>query len=597
MMKKQSGQILVLAIIVVALVLINTLVVISGATLYSQNSNYSLQSTQATDLAEAGVNKALASLNKTGGSYNGEVETVLGGGSYSVTVTNKDATTKSLQVTSYIPNKTNPKAKKTIYVQASTGSGISFVYGMLVGTGGLSMGNGSRINGSIYSNGNIVGGNNETITGDVYVAGGTQPTANQQNDCEEINCRDYIFGKNIGGENRQDVAQSFKPSTNGFLNKVSIKLKKVGSPANLAVKIVGDVNGKPDKDTVLATGTLSASLVTSQYNFIDATFNITPNLNSSQKYWMLVHSSTLDNSNYWVWSLDFAQSYILGSPAWSVDWQAHNPVWINITGDLGFKTWMGGVATSVSMGNGSVIQGNAYANTINGITINKDAYYQTITDSVVSGSSCPNPHCHPDSADPPPVAMPISESNISAWKTDAQSYGIATGNINGCPARMGPGKFIGDFITGNNCTILVKTPIWLTGNLTVGNSVILQMDSSLGFSSGVIIVDGKTIFSNGDNLLGTGSPGSYLTLLSTFDSQSSNEAAIDTGNSSLTGILYAPFGKIVLANNANFKEAVAWKLETGTGTILTYDSGLISTFFSAGPSGSYSLVKGTYQLK
>lgn len=596
-MIKQSGQILVLAIIAVAFVLINTLVIISGATLYSQNSNYSLQSTQAIDLAEAGINKAIASLNKSGGSYNGEVETFLGNGSYSVTVTNKDATTKVLQVTSYIPNKSNPKVKRTISVQASTGNGISFIYGMLIGTGGLSMGNGAKINGSIYSNGNIVGGNIETITGDIFVAGGTQPSANQQSDCDSVNCHDYIFGKNIGGENRQDVAQSFKPSVNGVLNKVSIKLKKVGSPANLAIKILGNANGKPNKDAVLATGTLSANLVSNQYDFIDVTFNVTPTLDNSQKYWILSHSSALDNSNYWVWSLDFAQSYIPGSPAWSSDWQAKNPVWTNITGDLGFKTWMGGVVTTVSMGNGSVVQGNVHANTINGITIDKDAYYQVITNSVVSGSSCPNSHCHPDSTDPPPAAMPISDANISAWKSDAEDYGVTVGDINGCPATIGPGKFIGNFVTGNSCTILVKTPIWLTGHLTVGNSVILKMDSSLGASSGVIIVDGKTIFANGDNLLGTGSSGSYLTLLSTFDSQSSNETAINTGNSSITGILYAPFGRIVLANNANFKEAVAWKLEMGTGTILTYDSGLISTFFSAGPSGAYSLIKGTYQLK
>lgn len=591
MMKKQSGQILVLAIIVVAFVLINTLVIISGATLYSQNTNYSLQSTQATELAEAGVNKALASLNKTGGSYNGEVETFLGNGSYSVSVTNKDATTKVIQATSYIPNKTNPKIKKTISVQASTGSGISFVYGMLVGTGGLSMGNGSKINGSVYSNGDILGGNLETFTGDVYVAGGTEPLANQQSDCDGVNCHDYIFGKSVNGQNRQDVAQSFKSSTEGVLNKISIKLKKVGSPANLLVKIIKDENGKPDKNEILATGTLSANLASNQYDFIDVTFNVTPTLDNSQKYWILVHCASLDNSNYWVWSLDFAQSYIPGSPAWSADWQERNPVWTDITGDLGFKTWMGGVATSIRMGNGSVIEGNAHANTIDGVTINKDAYYHVISNSLVKGTS------YPDSADPPPIAMPISEANISAWKKDAEDYGVAVGDINGCPATIGPGKFIGNFVTGNSCTILVKTPIWLTGDLTVGNSVILKMDSSLGASSGVIIVDGKTIFANGDNLLGTGSSGSYLTLLSTFDSQSSNETAINTGNSSLTGILYAPFGRIVLANNANFKEAVAWKLEMGTGTILTYDSGLISTFFSAGPSGSFSLTKGTYQLK
>jgi hypothetical protein len=121
------------------------------------------------------------------------------------------------------------------------------------------------------------------------------------------------------------------------------------------------------------------------------------------------------------------------------------------------------------------------------------------------------------------------------------------------------------------------------------------MDSSLGSSSGVIIVDGTTTFSNGDDLLGTGEPGSYLTLLSTYNSQNNGIIAINTNNSSITGILYAPFGIISLANNASFKEAVAWQINMGTGSLLTYDSGLISTFFSAGPGGSFSAVKGTYQ--
>ena len=123
------------------------------------------------------------------------------------------------------------------------------------------------------------------------------------------------------------------------------------------------------------------------------------------------------------------------------------------------------------------------------------------------------------------------------------------------------------------------------------------MNPSLGDSSGVVIVDGTTTFANSDNILGTGTAGSYLTLLSTYNSQVLGGQAINTGNSSITGILYAPYGSITLANSATFKEAVGWKLTVGNSTVLTYDSGLISTFFSAGPTGSFSLVKGTYQLK
>lgn len=590
--KNQSGQILILVFIALGVVLFTVLFVIAGAQLYFQNAQYSYQAESAAVIAEAGIDKALTSLNATGGAYNGESETIFGDGSYSVTVTNKDIATKLIQATGYIPNKTTPELKRTIGVTVSNGTGISFVYGMLVGEGGLSLGNDSLINGSIYSNGNIVGGNNETITGDVYVAGGTQAVADQQNDCTGSNCQNYIFGKNVDGEDRQFVAQSFKPSTSAVINKVSLKLQRVGSPANLTTRIMADNNGFPDKNNVLTSGILPANLISqTQPEFVDVTFSTAPALTVGTTYWIMVATQILDSSNYFIWSSDLAQEYNRGVPAWSVDWQVKNPVWSLIQGDLGFATWLGGVSTSISMGNGSVVQGNVHANTIDGITINKDAYFQIITNSTVEGT------LHPNSTDPVPITMPISSSNISDWQNQAEQYGITTGDISGCPVKIGPGKIVGNMTTLSNCTIVVVTPIWITGNLSVGNSVVLKMDSSLGSSSGVIIVDGRTAFQNGDDLQGTGVSGSYLTLLSTYDSRSTGIEAINIGNSSITGILYAPFGILSLANNASFKEAVAWQLNMGTGTVLTYDSGLISTFFSAGPSGSFSLVKGTYQAK
>lgn len=593
-MTKDSGQALVLIIVVVSIVLFITLSLVGGATLYFQNSTYAVNAERATALAEAGVDKAIESLIKSGGSYNGETETALGDGSYSVTITTKDAVTKILESTGYLPNKTNPKVKRTVRIQTSAGVGISFVYGILIGNGGISMGNGSRINGSIYSNGNISGGNNETITGDAIVAGGTQPSADQQSDCSfsgsQCDQNGFIFGKSVSGDSRLDVAQSFKPSSTAVINKVSLRLKKFGSPPDITVRLLGDSNGKPDKSNVLTSGTLYASLVTDQFGFVDVVFNPNSTLTADTVYWIVLDTSN-DPNKYWAWSWDLAQGYNHGSPAWSPDWQAKNPVWTSFNNDLDFKTWMGGVVTSISMNNGSVVQGNVRANTINGITVNKDAYYQTIINSQVLGTS------HPNSTDPPPAAMPISQGNIDQWKLDAAGYGVSAGNVTGCPARMGPGKIVGNVTINNTCTVIVTTPIWITGNLSTGNSDVFKMDPSLGTLSGVMIVDGTTTFSNGDDLLGTGQAGSYLTLLSTQNTPETGNIAINTSNSSITGILYAPFGEIVLANNANFKEAVAWKIDMGTGTILTYDSGLINAFFSAGPGGSFSLVKGTYQVK
>ncbi len=472
------------------------------------------------------------------------------------------------------------------------------------------MGNGAIINGSIYSNGNVSTGTTASITSDVYVAGGTQPSADQQSDCTGINCQDYIFGKSVSGENRQDVAQSFKPSIDGNLNKISLKLKKTGNPSNPTVRIMKDASGKPDKNNVITSGTLSANLVTNQYSFVDVTFNSSPELSANTTYWIMIHTNALDNSNYWYISNDLAQSYNGGSPKWSSNWQASNPVWISITGDFGFKTYMGGVVHSISLGNGSTVNGNVHANTINGangVILKKDAYYQILDPLVsVQGTKYPN------SADSPPTVFPVSDAAVTEWKNEAVAGGITNGDVVGgsnCTMNLGPRKIVGNISLSSGCTVTVKTPLWVTGNISGGSPTTFILDSSFGGTSGPIIVDGTTTLGNGSDFKGSGTPGSYLMLFSNFNSiaqggkntcfqgSESGQAAIDTGNSSISGILYAPKGIVNLANGASFKEITAWSIALGNNAVLNYDSGFASTVFSSGPSGSFSLVKGTYQVK
>ncbi|MBI2314646.1 hypothetical protein HYU93_01110 [Candidatus Daviesbacteria bacterium] len=592
MIKNQKGQILLLTVVALGVVLFTVLFVIGAAQLYFQNAQYSVDVEKALALAEAGVDKALTSLNKTGGSYNGEAETSYGAGSYSVTITDKDASTKILQATGYIPAKTNPRTKRTVTIKASKGAGISFVYGLQVGEGGINMGTGAIFNGSIYSNGNITGGNNATFIGDVWIAGAAQASADVESDCNQLNCQDYIFGKAVSGENRQDIAQSFKPTTSGVLNKVSLKFKKFGLPTNPTVRIMTDANGKPNKNNVLATGTLSANLVTEEYGFIDITFDTTPTLEGNTIYWIMVHTQSLDAANYWSWSNDFAQGYPQGGPKWSSDWQTGDSAWTDILGDLGFRTFLGGAATLLNLGNGSVVSGDVHANMIEGnMTITKDAYYQNLGPSVVvSGTK------YPGSADPAPTVFPISEANMTDWKNQAEAAGSG-GSISGCVATLGPGKINGDVLLGNSCNTKVIAPVWITGTLNTGNSTKLILDQDFGPASGVIIVDGKTVLGNGADILGSGTKGSYLMLLVLYSSIINGDAAITIGNSSISGILYAPLGKVELANGAAFREITAWGINLGTSAILNYQSGFASTFFSSGPSGSYSLVKGTYQVK
>jgi hypothetical protein len=332
----QLGAIFPLTLIALTAILVITLVLVSGSFTFRQNSRYSLDKLEAISLAEAGIDKAIATLN-VNPQYNGETETFVGGGSYGVQVTTISPGLKQINATGYVPGKAAPKTKSAASVQISEGVGVSFNYGVQVGEGGLELGNGNVINGSIYSNGSITAvSNNNTINGDAWVAGGQQATPNQVTDCTNPNCQDYIFGKNVSGESRIDVAQSFKPTVANVLNKASFKLKKVGNPANATVRVTTDTNGKPDKNNVLTSGILYNNLVTSSYGWADVTFNSSVPLIADNTYWLMIETSS-NSTNYWVWQEDSLQSYTRGSAKWSSNWQAGNPSWTSISGDLRSK--------------------------------------------------------------------------------------------------------------------------------------------------------------------------------------------------------------------------------------------------------------------
>lgn len=593
----QNGQMLILIMIALFTVLFTVLFVIGGSQVYYQSSLYSSDSERAIALAEAGIDKAVASLNIPGGNYNGEPETAFGDGYYSVTITTTSNLSKLITSTGYIPNKQSPKVKKTVKIIASNGAGISFNYGMQIGAGGLVLLGGGNVNGSIYSNGNVIFGNNTTVTGDVYVAGGTQPIPDQLSDCFGSNCIDFIFGKNVSGNNQNYVAQSFTPNIEGSspLNKIMLSLKKTGSPSNLTVRIMGDDNGRPDKNAVLATGTLPAGNVSegASYGFYDITFSSSPALVPNTIYWIMLDPGNPDSSNYWFWQTDSSQSYTGGIAKWSPNWNTGNPTWNSISGDLLFKTYMGGVVTSVTGSNGVTVSGDVHANTITSLNIQKNAYYQSINDSTVNGQSFPG------SSDPSPVTFPISDSNIAAWKDQSTAAGVSNGDktISNCNSPLGPGKIEGNITFDNmNCTLAIKSPLWITGNISSNSKLDLILDPESASNPGYIIVDGTISLSNSTTISGTGTVGGFLMLLSTYDSSSSGNNAIIAGNNLTADIVYAPFGFIDLQNNAVFKELNGYKVTFHNSATVSYEAGLSNVIFSSGPTGAFSVIKGTYQV-
>lgn len=597
----QSGQLLILSLAVFALLLIDTVLIIGNSLNLSQTSKYSLQDVQAINLAEAGLDKAVATLNKSPGQYSGEGETTLGIGTFEVSVTTIDSSTKQITATGYIPNKAQSKVKRTVSLKANKGEGVSFSYAMQAGQGGLEMSSGPTINGTVYSNGNVTMSGGGGIFGDLYIAGGTLSSANQSVDCSSPNCGDQLFGKNISGQDILDIAQSFKPSTTTTINKVSLKVKKIGNPPDVTVRVMTDSGGNPNKNSVLTSGILYSSLVTTQYGWVDVTFTTNPTLTTETTYWLVIDTSS-NASNYWSWGADTTQSYVRGQPKWSPNWQSGNPTWNSIPVDLNFQIYMGGVNTGVFTSGGPTISGEVHANTINAqsgtLTIGDEAYYQTISGGVqVHGSSCTNnPYCHPASSGPAVVNMPISDSNIQFWKDASEDAGVYTGDISGCQTSIGPGKYVGNINLSGGCRATMTDPVWITGNFSISGGAIMSLPAQYGTNSGVFMTDGTIRLSGGGQVIGSGIPGSYMVGISTYNSQQNGNTAIDLSGGSTSTIFYAPYGIITMSGGATMRELTAWKLRITGGGSVTYEAGLANLSFTTSPSGSYSVIKGSYKV-
>ncbi len=178
--KNQNGQVLIIAIIFMAVILILSAAMLSKVGNYLRFGANSVQGEQAIELAEAGVDNTIWQLNKNGGICPAACtnETQLGAiGTFKVTVVDNSLTLKTVTSTGYVPNSTNPKKKRTIKVQVQVdNTQIAFHYAAQTGDGGLYMSNSAYIDGSVYSNGNIYWGgtgNSMIINGAAYAAGPT----------------------------------------------------------------------------------------------------------------------------------------------------------------------------------------------------------------------------------------------------------------------------------------------------------------------------------------------------------------------------------------------------------------------------------------
>lgn len=617
----RTGSAIIIAIVFLSIILGAAVSLVN----YTSISNQTTQSidyyTEAKNIAEAGLEKALWCLKETvgtncggtyGTSYAGETRVPFGNGEFTVTVTNININTKKVESSGFIPNAANPKKKVTLRTNIEISStSVGLYYGMQIGAGGLDLSNNVTVNGNIFSGGTIDGDTGVVITGDVKVA--KTPPLFKDQEWDATNA-DLNFGQRNAAT--EHLAQSFTVTTTTLINSLSLYIKKVGSPTNLNIYLARDNNGEPLIDPPLI-GTISASNLTNNYQWLSTTVTNLP-LIEGKTYWLILSPNNATASNYYTIGFDNTDGYNFGTLKSSPDKAAGS--WTAQNGDSNFAIYLGGIETNIDDvsvsglaqastildstigGNAKAktliddasIGGNAYAATILNSTITGDAYANTITNSTVNGSQNPGNGLEP----PAPLPYPFSEADINAWKLAALAGGTYNGDYNTSNNQqiaLGPKKINGNMYLGNGTVLTLAGVIHITGNLTIDNGATVKLDGGYNDLSSMIIVDGNVHI--GENVIfqGSGQTGSYLLIASLAMDGGHHNSVIDIHKSTQGIIFFAPYGLIHLHTNVSLKQATALKLEMDNNSTVIYESGLADAEFTSGLQAGWSIVPGTFQ--
>jgi len=262
--------------------------------------------------------------------------------------------------------------------------------------------------------------------------------------------------------------------------------------------------------------------------------------------------------------------------------------------EIGGDVISAGSSGSVS---GVYATGTVFANNISESEIDGDAYYQTISDTIVWGTS------YPDSSDQPVYNLPISDELIESWKSSATTSVISEP----CPyeiesdTTLGPVKIACDLVIKDDPTVTLTGPVWVEGDITFQNNAIVRVDAGVRGKSIPIVADNpndrlsssKIILKNNVEFYGSGEDGSYVLMISQNNSAESggDEKAIEIINNVLGDLLvYSGHGEISIQNGATLKEVTAYSIHLSNLADVVYETGLASLLFDSGPSGGMSII-------
>ncbi len=471
-------------------------------------------------------------------------------------------------------------------------AGISFSYGLQIGSGGLTMSGSSYVVGNVYSNGNITASGSCSITGSAVAAVTTDQTTNQQNLGVEPATTFITFGN---ANTTQDFAQSFVVSTSTIIAEASFYLRKVGAPSNATVKIVTDNTLRPNRpsNVILASGVLSAASVGTSFGWVDVSFTTNPSLIPGNRYWLIIDIPANSTTKYYQTAVTtVAGAYADGQISFGMHTtDASQANWYGTsytTKDSYFKVHVGGVSyiNGVSIGGSG---GDARAYSVANTTASGVIYCQIGTSN--------NKACNTSQATPSPLAFPVSNSNITQWKDEATALGVRNDSwtINGSTATSTSGmKIVGDLTVTASGQLTLNGPLYVTGNLTIDGAAKVKLNSSYAGSSENIVVDGKVNIAASGAIQGSGTSGSYILITTTSScggttTCTSDSPAVVVNGAAGAVVLIAPYGRVDFQGSASAKSVIAYKMNMSGATSLTYESGLADISFSSGPSGAWSV--------
>lgn len=255
----------------------------------------------------------------------------------------------------------------------------------------------------------------------------------------------------------------------------------------------------------------------------------------------------------------------------------------------------GNISGSGTIDNNVVVSGNGHS--INDVTVKGNALvYSCLSEATINGNltwvtggshACTvGGTISEQSAEISEQPLPIPQSQIDEWKSEAATVKVTSGNVTiNSNQTLGPVKITGSLTINGGVTLTITGTVYVVGNVTFQNNANIKLDSSYGSAGGVIISDGKITLHNNDVFSGSGQAGSYIMVLST----NTADLAIDVQNNAQGAVLYTTAGGITIHNNVSVTEATGYKVVLQNNAKVQYSSGIVNIYFTSGTGGGWKI--------